>query len=136
MKTKKTNREIVDFINLAAVWLNKKDVKETKFIYALKKVNKRMMRLFEIYQEGIEDINVKHCAVDGDGVIKRDDRGQYKFTRDGMQNRNDEIRKLSKESVEIEPYYSNEVPLDLDEVDAETLEGFVIQPEAKVKVAA
>ncbi len=84
----KTFQDVLTFFNAASPWLEKhKD--ESKFAYAVKKVQKQCKARWESYAEQVEDIDIEHCAVDEKtGVILKDERGGLQFTKDGIKKRN------------------------------------------------
>jgi competence CoiA-like predicted nuclease len=121
----KTNQEIIDFINAAALYLKKSD-KDSKFNYALKKVQKSALKLFEQLQEKIERKRIDHCATDADGIILREADRNYRFTKDALKQLNKEVKALYEEKVEIESYFATEVPK-LTEDESEAFMDFVIK---------
>ncbi|HEX8177837.1 MAG TPA: hypothetical protein VF543_22300 [Pyrinomonadaceae bacterium] len=131
---KHSYEHIFRFIEVAATWL-KNNPKETKFHYGLMREMTPALKLNSQYKELVEDIDIKHCATDERGVILRDERGGYQFTKEGLNERNKERRKLFRSEVEIEPYYVTEVPDNLSPFEREAFAGFVINPESVEEVA-
>jgi hypothetical protein len=123
----KTPEEINDFVRVANAWMEA-NPKESKFRYAVNKVAKSCIPLLKTFEEQREEINIEHCSTDKDGVILRDDKGGFRFTKDGLKARNKAVNALFRTPVEIEPYYATEVPgedvLSVDEYDA--FVGFVV----------
>jgi hypothetical protein len=83
------------------------------------------------YRDKVDEINIKHClaADDGKGEILRDDRGQYKFTKEGMLKRNAEIAKLMHSEIPLEVHFATQLPDDLAISDRDSFLGFVIRGE-------
>lgn len=120
-----TYTRLITFINIASAWLQA-NPKESKLKYALERVMKRAGKLYREFQEKIEDINVELCAVDRDGVVLRDEKGEYRFTKEGLKSRLHRIRGLEAGEVKIEPYFATEIPKDLPTPVKDALAGFVI----------
>lgn len=126
-----TNENNIVFINTAQRFLatHKED---SKFNYALKRVIARAKKIYNKYQQLLEDIDVKHC-IEKDGIVLRNGRGEFEFSREGLQTKIKLVRELLEKQVEIEPYISAEKPaLSPEEEDA--FEGFVIDETTKSSV--
>lgn len=132
----KTYRECFEFVRAANQWVNRHE-EESKFKYALTKVLRKIARVQEKWNEGIEEANIEHCATDKEGVILRDEKGQYRYTKEELLQRNKRVNKLydSVPEVEVKPHFATEIPDDLTDLDREVFEGFVLQPvESELKV--
>ena len=124
----KTYQEINRFMGVANDWLER-NPKETKLRYALKKEMKAATVLLTNYQDQLEDANIEHCAVDDKGVILRDERGNFRFTKEGLRARNKQINTLFKSTVKIEPYYATDLSdCEFTEDEEEVFAGFVLRP--------
>lgn len=121
----KSYGEMNQFIGAANAWLER-NPNESKFSYAIKKVVKSCLKLLGEYQEQVEEISITHCAVDKDGVILRDERGGFRYTKDELKKRNKKVNDLFKSAVEIEPYFATEIPK-LTEEEREVFLGFVLK---------
>lgn len=124
----KTNMEIINFINFARDYM-KEHEKPTKFRYALERMEKRALKVHETYAEGIAEANIENAATDKDGAILTDEKGNFRYTKDGIRKRNQEHRALLEKAVEIEPYMATEVPDDLSAQAKQVCGGFVIPAE-------
>lgn len=129
----KTFRECFEFIRAANQWISKHE-EESKFKYALTKVARKLARVQEKWNEGIEEANIEHCATDKEGVILRDDKGQYRYTKEELIARNKVVNKLYDTQVEFQPHFATEVPEDLTELEREVFEGFVLEAASELKV--
>ncbi len=125
----KTFQDVLTFFNAASPWLEKhKD--ESKFAYAVKKVQKQCKARWESYAEQVEDIDIEHCAVDEKtGVILKDERGGLQFTKDGIKKRNVARRTLFLSDAGVMPFMGKNPPADLTDAEREAFAGFVL-PEA------
>lgn len=122
----KSFQEVFTFLAVADARLVR-DTTASKFNYALGRVLKRGVKLQAEYQERVEDINIDNCATDKDGVILRDDKGGFRFTKEGEKARNKARGELFRSSVEIEPHHCAELPDDLTDSEREVFAGFVIK---------
>lgn len=146
-ETKKiTIKEANEFSYAAAVYLDANKA-ETKFTYALKKVQKRIDKAAEKpkddYNEKVIDNNVRLASTDKDGNIlyevetviepngnKKEVNTQTpKFKPEALREKNKLQNELGKEFlntvIEFEPYIATEVP-ELTEEEKEAFTGYVI----------
>jgi hypothetical protein len=134
MKT--TYIKLIEFTNVADAYV-RTHLEESKLTWGLNRVIKRARKILDDYQFQVEEINITHCAVDGSEVILRDERGQFKFTKEEILKRNRKIRDLQRTTVEIEPYIVAEVPEGLSIDQKEAFEEFVFEAtESKLEVVA
>lgn len=130
---KKTNREVLQFINVGTMLLRRYKDKNEKFTYALKKVLTRADKWKEKVAESELEINIKHAAEDEKTkVILRNPRGEFEYTREGLQNRNKAVRELLNQEAEVEHHYVTDIPSDLTEEEIEVLTGFVTSDKPRV----
>src|SRR6266404_5876859 len=122
----KSYRECFEFARTASQWIAKHE-EESKLKYALTKLSRKLGRVQEKWQELIEEINIEHCATDKEGVILRDEHGQYKYVKEELLKRNKEVNALYNQEVNIEPHFVSELPKDLTQLEQEIFTGFVIQ---------
>ncbi len=122
----KSYRDCFEFARTASQWIAKHE-EESKLKYALTKLSRKLSRVQEKWQELIEEINIEHCATDKEGVILRDEHGQYKYVKEELLKRNKEVNALYNQEVNIEPHFVNELPKDLTQLEQEVFIGFVIQ---------
>jgi hypothetical protein len=94
--------EVVDVLN--ALDLSVAD----KFKYAVDRNSPKLNKLLKAYNEKIFDINLEHCLTDvKDGVpgaVKKDEKGNFVFDKAGMKAREEGIRALKAEEVEVDLY--------------------------------
>jgi hypothetical protein len=117
--------DIFQFIQNANNWLsNHKD--ETRIHYALRKLIKQCNKLIVVYQEKIEELNIDNCSVDEKGIILRDERNEYKFTKEGLKKRNEQRREEYEKLQVITPFYiTDKSPL--SEADIDNFRGFIVE---------
>jgi hypothetical protein len=120
-----TYRDLVAFLNAAQPWLVAHP-EDRKFRYALRKMVKQAERLWASYTEQSEDLDIEHCAVDKDGVIRKDERGQVAFTKEGLRKRNAARKALFEADAGVVPFLATDVPAELTEAEREAFAGFVL----------
>lgn len=114
-------------MNAGNAWINSQNGAESKLKYAIERVMKRTKKVIEQYREDLEDAQIEHCYADEKGVIVRDGRGEYQFTKEGLTALNQKRRELVRSEVSVEPYFATELPENLDPTTKEIFTGFVIK---------
>lgn len=124
----KTFQEILEFSGYANKYL-KDHPGDNKFRYALLRTVKFTNRVAITFNDRRDAINIKYClaADDGKGEILRDERGDYRFTKDAMLKRNADLSSLLKEETELQVHYATELPEGLSQIDKDNFTGFVIK---------
>lgn len=126
MKT--TYEQIYQFAFAARTWLSRDEKNaERKMGYAIKRLSPRIEKIQQRYQNAREDIQIDCCSTDDKGIILRDDRGEYRFSKSELKRRNKEWQELFESAVEIKPYIATEIPDDLTDEEREAFAGFVIE---------
>jgi hypothetical protein len=121
----KTNLQLINFVNFARGFLQQHK-EQTKFRYALERMEKRLAKPIEGYQEAVADLQIEHAATDETQAILTDVQGNVRYTKDGIRARNKAQRDLLENPVEIEPYMATEVPDDLRDAEKQACAGFVL----------
>lgn len=105
--------------------------RDSKLAYALRKVFKKTSGIIEKHEEALQDLRVEHAATDDGGVFLENERGAYRFTKEGTKAFNEAERKLRKAEINIAglAYYATEIPKDLEPDFVDLFVGFVINPE-------
>ncbi len=128
MKT--TNRGIITLINDIAIYLSQHKDEDTKFVYALGRIDKRARKLHGKYQEKIEDVSIDNAMTEEKtGKILRNAHGGYEFTKDGLKKLSEETRAMLDAEVEIEPYLAPDLPEKMSPADKDKFIGFAIEGE-------
>lgn len=125
---KQTYQEIGEFLDAGRRYLEQHP-EDSKLRYAVNRTVKSATRLMTDYRDKVDEINIKHClaADDGKGEILRDDRGQYKFTKEGMLKRNAEVSALVRSEVSFDVHFATDLPKDLSQADRDSFLGVVIR---------
>lgn len=125
----KTNLQLVNFINFARLYAGQHP-EQTKFRYALERTEKRLEKAIQTYSDALSDLQIEHAATDEKGALLTDDKGGFRYTKDGLRGRNKGQRDLLQTNIaEFEPYYATELPENLSQIEKEVCAGFVIAEE-------
>lgn len=97
-KVSKSNSELLDLVRALNMTPAEKGSKtEAK----LKKIAEKIKPLFESYNEKREDIRLDHAFVDSKGVLELNEKGEYKFTKDGIKAMAKDMKKLLDETFDF-----------------------------------
>ena len=97
-KVSRTNAELLDLVRALNMTPAEKGSKtEAK----LKKIAEKIKPLFENYNEKREDIRLDHAFVDKNGVLELNEKGEYKFTKDGIKAMAKDMKKLLDEAFDF-----------------------------------
>ena len=97
-KVNKTNAELLDLVrSLNTTPVEKGSKAEAK----LKKIAEKIKPLFEDYNEKREDIRLDHAHTEANGVLELNEKGEYKFTKDGIKAMAKDMKKLLDETFEF-----------------------------------
>jgi hypothetical protein len=125
-------RDLID--NHVAVARAATKAGETKFTYALRKMLKRVEDVKEDYKEEQQEINIRNCAEDKDGIIVTDAMQNFRFKKDGMLAASKERREMIDKKATIEAYIAQgDIPRDLTEEETEAFTDFVIEGKRKAR---
>ena len=95
---KSTFLEYFNFVAVANNFLQQHP-EESKLKYALEKVGKLNKTLGDDYSAATEDLRIDFCETDDKGIILRDEKGNYRFTKDGLKKFNAGIKALQLKEV-------------------------------------
>jgi ElaB/YqjD/DUF883 family membrane-anchored ribosome-binding protein len=97
-KVSKTNADLLDLVrNLNITTAEKGSKREAK----LKKIAEKIKPLFDEYNEKREDIRLDHAYADQNGVLELNEKGEYKFTKEGIKGMAKGMKSLLDESFEF-----------------------------------
>ena len=97
-KVSKTNADLLDLVrNLNVTPAEKGSKREAK----LKKIAEKIKSLFDEYNEKREDIRLDHAYTDQKGILELNDKGEYKFTKEGIKGMAKDMKSLLDESFEF-----------------------------------
>lgn len=97
-KVTKTNAELLSLVQVLNMITTEKGSKaEAK----IKKIAEKIKPLFEEYNEKREDIRLDHAFADKNGVLELSEKGEYKFTKEGIKGMSKDMKKLLEETFEF-----------------------------------
>lgn len=97
-KVERSYAELLTLVrNLNSTPVEKGSKAETK----LKKIAEKVKSHFEDYNEKREDIRLDHAYAAANGVLELDEKGEYKFTKDGIKAMSKDMKKLLDETFEF-----------------------------------
>lgn len=130
-------REVITFINVAGGY-SQRFPAPTKLSYALARVSKRALKHTQEMDAEMEDVRTDNALTDEKPphAILRDDRNQFKFTKEGLKAVMEKNKELLEKEVELEPYFATELPADLANDFRVEFERFVIDPDAPAPVVS
>lgn len=87
--------ELVDNLNQETV---KQQVKgeDTKVSQKLSKIAKKLEKYVNEYNEQVEEIRIDNASTDDKGVILKEEKGGYKFGKDGLKKVMKQIKELNE----------------------------------------
>ncbi len=99
----------------------------------------RVTKFQDRYAAQLEDISVENCLVGDKGELlyerppTQNDKGEYKYNKDGMKARNKQRQELFEKDIEIENYITSSMDgaEDLTEIERMHLENFVLPIEVE-----
>lgn len=97
-KVTKSYGELLDLVkslNLTQAERNSKREKK------LKKIAEKVKPIFDGYNEMREDIRLDNAHTNTDGVLDLNEKGEYKFTKDGLKKLNKDIKDLHEKTFEF-----------------------------------
>jgi ElaB/YqjD/DUF883 family membrane-anchored ribosome-binding protein len=97
-KVNKTNAELLGLVQSLNMTPAEKGSKaEAK----LKKIAEKIKPIFEGYNEKREDIRLDHAHTESNGVLDLNEKGEYKFTKDGIKAMAKDMKKLLDDTFEF-----------------------------------
>lgn len=93
--------ELVDNLNQETV---KHQVKEqdTKVSQKLGKIAKKLEKYVNEYNEQVEEIRIDNASTDDKGVILKEEKGGYKFGKDGLKKVMKQVKELNEKEFTYE----------------------------------
>jgi ElaB/YqjD/DUF883 family membrane-anchored ribosome-binding protein len=123
-KVLKTNAELLELVRALNVTPTEKGSKaEAK----IKKIVDKIKPLFEQYNEKREDIRLDHAHTESNGVLDLNEKGEYKFTKDGIKAMSKDMKNLLDETFEFYQFTFSTEGIDSFKFLAGWVEG--IEPE-------
>lgn len=97
-KVIKTNVELLELVrSLNMTAADKGSKAEAK----LKKIAEKIKPIFDEYNEKREDVRLDHAYTDKNGVLELNEKGEYKFTKDGIKAMAKDMKQLLEDTFEF-----------------------------------
>lgn len=123
-KVNKSNAELLELVRALNMTPTEKGSKaEAK----IKKIAEKIKPLFEEYNEKREDIRLDHAHTEANGVLDLNEKGEYKFTKDGIKAMAKDMKKLLDDTFEFYQFTFSTEGIDSFKFLAGWVEG--IEPE-------
>lgn len=110
-KVSKTYGELLRLVQILNSLLGSKEYAEqnTKGAKKLQKIGAKIKANLDEYNEKLEDLRLDNANTDDSGSLILDEKGNYKYSKDGLKNLNKDIKKLLDSSFEFYQFtFSNE----------------------------
>ena len=110
-KVTKTYNELLMLVNAINILSgNKEEVTENnKGIKKLQKIGTKMKEHLDAYNEKVEDIRLDNAHTDEKGCLILDEKGGYKYSKDGLKKMNKDIKALLEKEFEFYQFtFSND----------------------------
>jgi len=123
-KVKRSNAELLELVRALNVTPAEKG---SKTEIKLKKIAEKIKPIFEEYNEKREDIRLDHAHTESNGVLDLNEKGEYKFTKDGIKAMAKDMKKLLDDTFEFYQFTFSTEGIDSFKFLAGWVEG--IEPE-------
>jgi hypothetical protein len=102
-KITKTYQELLQLVNAINILSgDKTHAKEnSKGIKKLQSIGTKLKSQLEQYNEKLEDIRLDNAHTDSDGSLILDEKGGYKFSKEGLKKLNADVKKLLSSEFEF-----------------------------------
>lgn len=102
-KVSKTYQELIQLANAVNILSNSKEhvAENTKGVKKLQKIGVKIKSNIETYNEKLEDLRLDNAHTDESGSLLIDEKGGYKFSKDGLKNLNKGVKALLEETFEF-----------------------------------
>lgn len=103
-KVSKTYRELVALVSVInAVMENQEQLSDNvKGIKKLQKIGERIKSELSYYNEKLEDLRLDNAHTDENGCLILDEKGNYKYSKEGLKNLNKKIKELLEDTFEFD----------------------------------
>ena len=110
-KVSKSYQELLQLVNAINILSGDQEhaSANTKGIKKLQKIGTKMKEHLEAYNEKLEDIRLDNAHTEENGCLILDEKGGYKFSKDGLKKMNKDVRALLDSKFEFYQFtFSNE----------------------------
>ena len=98
------NKQLLELVNNLNNEIGKQQVKgeDTKISQKLVKIAKKLEKYLNDYNEQVEEIRIDNASTDEKGVILKDEKGGYKFSKEGLKSLLNQIKELGEKEFNYE----------------------------------
>lgn len=102
-KISKSYQELLQLVNAINILSGNEDhaSSNTKGIKKLQKIGTKMKEHLDAYNEKLEDIRLDNAHTEENGCLILDDKGGYKFSKEGLKKMNKDVRALLDSKFEF-----------------------------------
>lgn len=102
-KVTKSYQELLQLVNAINILSGNQEHASSnmKGIKKLQKIGTKMKEHLEVYNEKLEDIRLDNAHTEENGCLILDDKGGYKFSKDGLKKMNKDVKALLDETFEF-----------------------------------
>lgn len=100
-KVNKTYGELLVLVRGINILLSNKDIAESKVAKKLEKIGKKAQAHLDAYNEKVEELRLDNANTDENGSLILDEKGGYRFSKEGLKNLNKKIKELLDEKFEF-----------------------------------
>jgi transcriptional regulator of heat shock response len=99
------NKQLLELVNNLNNEIVNQQVKgeDTKVSQKLTKIAKKLEKYLNDYNEKVEEIRIDNASTDEKGVILKEEKGGYKFSKEGLKNLLTQIKELGEKEFDYEP---------------------------------
>lgn len=127
--TKKMTYEQIENFSIRADFYYQSTTGETKLKAFVKKAVANISPILKSHNEKLSDLRIDNALEDEKGAIMTDEKGNYKFSKEGLKKLNKEVRELYQVEYEFTPYeipeYIKNYDNNLDDSLLELFEQFI-----------
>jgi predicted nuclease with TOPRIM domain len=76
---------------------------KTKTQKKLLKIHEQLKKHYDAYQEKIAELRLDNASVDKDGNLILDEKGEYKYNKEGLKKLNESVKELIEAEFEYKP---------------------------------
>ena len=77
---------------------------KTKTQKKLVKIHEQLKKHYDVYSEKLQEIRLDHASVDKDNNLILDEKGEYKFSKEGLKKLNEGAKELINQEFEFQPF--------------------------------
>ena len=102
-KISKSYQDLLQLVNAINILSNDKEhsKQNSKGIKKLQSIGTKLKPYLDTYNEKLEDIRLDNAHTDSDGCLLLDEKGGYKFSKDGLKKLNAGVKTLLSDTFEF-----------------------------------